>query len=242
MNAGDRLIRITTAGTVVALGCIAAVVSYRHALGVAQDHGETGVTAYLTPLTPDGLVLVASLVLLDAARRKAPAPVLARWALAMGIGGTVAVNVLHGLEHGPIGAVVAAWPAVTLVVVVELLMGVIRSRENATRWAGPVLASGGRAAGTLPVELGKPWPLPETGVPAAVASASQEVGPQVDGRVTDRSPWPDGREDEAVVTAREHFAEVLATGALPSIRAIRRELRVGHPRAVAIRDSLAAST
>ena len=31
--------------------------------------------------------------------------------------------------------------------------------------------------------------------------------------------------------AQEHFAEVLATGALPSLRSIRRECRVGAPRA-----------
>lgn len=42
-----------------------------------------------------------------------------------------------------------------------------------------------------------------------------------------------------VATAREHFREVLATGALPSVRAIRRGLRVGHPRATAIKAALA---
>ncbi len=121
-----RLIRFSAAAVVVGIGTIAAYVSYRHALEVVRGHGETGPTALLSPLTIDGLVYVASMVLLDAARRGDRAPALARWALALGIGATVAVNVLHGIAHGPVGATIAAWPAVTLVVVVELLMGMIR--------------------------------------------------------------------------------------------------------------------
>ncbi|MFD0538137.1 DUF2637 domain-containing protein [Actinomadura luteofluorescens] len=105
------MIRASTAATVVGIGGIAAVVSFRHALEVVRDNGESGVTAYLTPLTVDGLVFTASMVLLDAARRGDRAPMLARVALALGIAATVAVNVLHGLAHGPVGAVVGAWPS-----------------------------------------------------------------------------------------------------------------------------------
>jgi hypothetical protein len=35
---------------------------------------------------------------------------------------TLAANVAHGLGHGPVGAAVAAWPAVALVGSYELLM------------------------------------------------------------------------------------------------------------------------
>ncbi|MDB4873521.1 MAG: hypothetical protein JWL97_4525 [Gemmatimonadales bacterium] len=123
---GDKLIRASAAFVVVGVAGVAAFVSYRHAYEVATAHGETGVTASLIPFTIDGLVFVASMVMLDSARRGQSAPTLAKWALALGIGSTVAVNVLHGIAHGPVGAVIAAWPAVTLVVVVELLMGMIR--------------------------------------------------------------------------------------------------------------------
>jgi hypothetical protein len=44
--------------------------------------------------------------------------------------------------------------------------------------------------------------------------------------------------DLALSTARERFADALSAGETPSIRAIRRELRVGHPRAVRIRAAL----
>jgi hypothetical protein len=66
---------------------------------------------------------------LDSARRKAPVPALARWLLGLGIARPLAANVAHGLGHGLIGAVVAAWPAVTLIGSYELLMMVIRSSQ-----------------------------------------------------------------------------------------------------------------
>src|SRR5260370_14227481 len=43
-------------------------------------------------------------------------PVLVRWLLGLGVAGTLAANVAHGLGHGPVGAAAAAWPAVALVV------------------------------------------------------------------------------------------------------------------------------
>ena len=77
------------------------------------------------PLTVGGLVYASSMVLLDSARRKVPG--LARRLLGRGIAATLAANVAHGLGHGLIGAAVAAWPAVALVVSCELLMMIIGS-------------------------------------------------------------------------------------------------------------------
>src|SRR5690606_6568410 len=126
----DRLIRAGAALVVFTLGAIAAVISYRHAYTLAVQHGETGTPAALVPVTADGLLLVAGLVMLDAARRGVPAPALARLALALGIVATIAANLAHGIAHGVVGALVAAWPAVTLILTVELLMGMIRARQD----------------------------------------------------------------------------------------------------------------
>lgn len=200
----DRIIRITTAAAVVVIGAIAAVVSFRHALEVVRVHGESGPTSYLAPLTVDGLVLVASMVLLDCSRHGEPSPVLARGALGLGIGATVAVNVLHGIAHGPIGATVAAWPAVCLVLVVELLMGMIRRSRR------PPVAVEGPQVSDIPTD--------------AETQGNASVGPQP---------------DPLVATARDRFAEVLSAGSVPSVRAIRRELRIGHPKAVRVKEELA---
>jgi hypothetical protein len=68
----DRLIRITTALAVATVAAVAAVISYRHAYELVSTHGETGVTARLMPFTVDGLILAASMLILDANRRHQP--------------------------------------------------------------------------------------------------------------------------------------------------------------------------
>lgn len=97
----DRLIRITTALAVATVATVAAVISYRHAYELVSTHGETSATARLVPFTVDGLILAASMLILDANRRNQPAPALARWCLAAGILATIGANLAHGLGHGP---------------------------------------------------------------------------------------------------------------------------------------------
>ncbi|MFV2179783.1 DUF2637 domain-containing protein [Actinomadura sp. LOL_016] len=126
----DRLIRLTTALAVVAVAAVAAVISYSHAFELVRAHGETGVTARLVPLTVDGLIWAASMVILDASRRQRPIPALAKWSLATGIVATVGANVAHGAAHGPIGALVSAWPALALVGSFELLMTLTRTASR----------------------------------------------------------------------------------------------------------------
>jgi len=94
---------------------------------VVRAHGESGLTARLEPATIDGLVYSSSMVILYAARHRLPAPGLARWLLALGIVATLAANVAHGWSDGPVGAVVAAWPAASLVGGYELLLWLIRT-------------------------------------------------------------------------------------------------------------------
>ena len=70
------------------------------------------------------------MVMLGSARRGVQVPALVRWLLALGIVATLAANVAHGLGHGPIGTMVAAWPGVALVGSYELLMMIIRSTQT----------------------------------------------------------------------------------------------------------------
>jgi Protein of unknown function (DUF2637) len=126
----DRLIRATTAFAVLAVAGVAAIISYQHAYELVSSHGEAGVTARLLPFTVDGLIWAASMVVLDASRRNHRVPRLAAWSLAAGIVATVGANLAHGLGHGPIGAVVSAWPALALVASFELLMLLIRTQRQ----------------------------------------------------------------------------------------------------------------
>ena len=116
----NRAIRLSTAAAVLAVAGIAAYVSYWHAYAVVRAHGESGITARLEPATIDGLVYASSMVVLYAAQHRVPVPSLARWPLGLGIAATLTANMAQGWSHGPVGAVVAAWPAVSLVGSYEL--------------------------------------------------------------------------------------------------------------------------
>ncbi|MEV5706016.1 DUF2637 domain-containing protein [Actinoallomurus sp. NPDC052274] len=126
----DRVIRATTALAVIGVAAVAAVISYRHAYELVRSHGESGTTARLVPLTVDGLIWAASMVVLDANRRTRAVPPLALWSLGVGIVATIGANLAHGVGHGPIGALVSAWPALALVGSYELLMMLIRNEHR----------------------------------------------------------------------------------------------------------------
>ena len=138
----DRAIRVSTAIAVLAVAGVAAYVSYWHAYAVVCAHGESGVTARLEPATIDGLVYASSMVNLYAARHRLPVPALARWLLVLGIIATLAANMAQGWSHGPVGAVIAAWPAVSLVGSYELLVWIIRTAAAGDLGRGPAADHG----------------------------------------------------------------------------------------------------
>jgi hypothetical protein len=118
---------------VLTVAGVAAYVSYWHVYGVIRAHGESGITARLEPATIDGLVYASSMVMLYAARHRVTVPSLARWLLGLGIAATLTANMAQGWSHGLVGAVVAAWPAVSLVGSYELLVWLIRTSGTAER-------------------------------------------------------------------------------------------------------------
>jgi hypothetical protein len=180
MSGTDRAIRLSTAAAVLAVAGIAAYVSYWHAYAVVRAHGETGITARFEPATIDGLVYASSMVVLYAARHWLPVPSLACWLLARGIAATLTANMAQGWAHGPVGAVVAAWPAASLVGSYELLVWLIRTSRAADRGPSPAHLRDGaacRAARRL--------------VPASAADGER---PGANQRGTSDPPcWPAGR-------------------------------------------------
>ena len=193
MTTTGQIIRWSTAGAVIGVAAVAAVASYEHAYALVRAHGETGWIGPLVPLTVDGLIYASSMVLLDSARREVRVPALARWLLGLGIAATLAANVAHGLGHGPVGAAVAAWPAVALVGSYELFMTIIRGTRNPDGGVsetepvpvgcirgGPVAGTGCRGVrrrcGGLPRSLGPGYPLaPARGAAARAAGTRVSV-------------------------------------------------------------------
>src|SRR5260370_10148338 len=126
----DRLIGSVAALAVATVAAIAGVIASHHAYELVRDHGGAGLRARLVPLTVDGLIVAASMLILDASRGNQPVPALARWCLGTGIVATIGANLAHGLGHGPIGALVSAWPALALAGSFELLMTLIRTGKQ----------------------------------------------------------------------------------------------------------------
>ena len=239
VNGGvDRAIRVSTAAVVLAVAGIAAYISYWHAYAVVREYGETGETARLEPATIDGLVYASSMVILYAARHRFPVPRLARWMLALGILASLAVNVAQGWSHGLVGAVVAAWPAVSLVGSYELLAWIIRTAATggpdhvpAADHHRPMADHAGTGPWTAPGSAGGAGPVnrygqviglaPATGdnpqfpVPAAVADRRTSAGLSVPDHPDHRVPAADhaDRVDQAADHANQVPGPLPAAGA-----------------------------
>jgi Protein of unknown function (DUF2637) len=215
---GDKLIRFTTAVAVASVAAIAAVVSYSHIYDLGRTHGQSGVAARLLPLSVDGLILAASLTLLLAARNSQRAPALPRFALWLGIGGTVAANLAYGLPYGPVGAVLSAWPGAAFVLGIEILLGSLR-RSQAVPETAPVAA-----ADAVPEAAPAPGSARTRTAPKALPRSASRA----------RRGTPAQRDPVTV------FAAELERGELPAIRTLKRELGIGQEKAVQIRQELSA--
>ena len=64
-----RSLAITRIAATAVIAGIAGWVSYQHMLGVAARYGETGLNPYLLPISVDGLIVVASISLVELAGR-----------------------------------------------------------------------------------------------------------------------------------------------------------------------------
>jgi hypothetical protein len=99
-----------------AVAAIAAVASYSHMRSVAIDYGQSEMIATLLPLSVDGLVIVGAAAIGDGRARTWSA-----WlAFFAGVGASIAANVLAARPEA-IARVISAWPAVALLLVVEVL-------------------------------------------------------------------------------------------------------------------------
>jgi Protein of unknown function (DUF2637) len=158
---GDRLIRLATAAVVCAVAGFAAVVSYSHIYDLGRFHGQNGTAARLLPLSVDGLILAASLVLLHEARNGRDAPGLSRLMLWLGIAATVGANIAYGAGFGLLGALISAWPAVAFIGAVEMVMQLVRrargpqANQNVSAVPGNVQQAV-RAAYAASVAAGQP--------------------------------------------------------------------------------------
>jgi len=116
-------------GTVLTLAAVAAYMSYGHLRAVAESHGEDA--AALFPISVDGLIVAASLVLLVQRRSGQPGGALPWAGLLLGIAATIAGNIASA-EPNTVARLVAAWPPCAFALAYEFLLSLLRPPAPAT--------------------------------------------------------------------------------------------------------------
>ncbi|MGW4641782.1 DUF2637 domain-containing protein [Sphaerisporangium sp. NPDC004334] len=129
---GDRLIRGVAVLVLLGVAGAAAYVSYHHFYGLAIALGERHDMAVLYPAMSDGVIVMASLVMVYCSRRRLPVPVLAWASLAVGGIVTLVANVAHGWNGGMGSRLLSALAPVAFVGAYELLMWLVRTGRKAT--------------------------------------------------------------------------------------------------------------
>src|SRR5436190_16022934 len=114
---GPRIARNISAGLVAS---IAAWSSYSHMAHVALRYGERPEVAHVLPLSVDGMLVVASVAMVDDKRAGRRVRTSARVAFAVGVVASIAANIAAA-HPSPGARIVAGWPALALLLVVELL-------------------------------------------------------------------------------------------------------------------------
>lgn len=112
--------------TMAALAAVCAVISYNDGLLLIRLAGAHGRVAYLYPLLPDGLIVISTAAMYEAARAGIPRP---RWAIAgivVGAGLTVAMNAGAGAVQSWLFALADLFVPVVFFVALEILIWLIR--------------------------------------------------------------------------------------------------------------------
>lgn len=103
-----------------AVAGIAGYASYWHQVDVAMMAGERDELAHLLPLSVDGLLIVASVAMVDARAEGRKPSWKTKLGFAIGIAASIGANVMSA-QPTLLGRGVAAWPALALLLVVEIL-------------------------------------------------------------------------------------------------------------------------
>jgi len=144
--------------TVATITAITAAISYEHEYQLARRHGQAPWVSSLLPFTVDGMILGASVVLVWAASvgiRRPARPVLV---LLVGIGATIGANLASGIGDGWLGAAVAAWSGLALILISDVAMWLMAALRKVA--AGELLRPAAACSHPAPpVTLAEALPL-----------------------------------------------------------------------------------
>jgi hypothetical protein len=105
---------------IVAVAGIAAYASYSHMRDLAIEHGQSGTVAALLPISVDGMLIVATVAMKEDRANGLKVRLWAWVAFVLGVLASVVANVLAA-DDDLTSRVISAWPAVALLLVIEVL-------------------------------------------------------------------------------------------------------------------------
>ena len=240
--------RRTAIVVVSVIAAVAAYVSFRHQYGLAISAGEPAAMAWTLPVLIDGVIFMASLVMLDTSRRGERSPWLARLALAAGALATLAANVAEGWSGGWVSRLISAVAPVVLVVSYELLMGMLRRSPQALAEpeAEPVEVTGDRPGDQEEPQGDLPAPdVPATVEEAAALAYARSVfshEPLSERKLADRFKLTRGAARNIIgeVVTKAVSSHLAGTGELPDADRIARLNGITVRRATEVLDAVAA--
>lgn len=175
------LTTFTSRAAAALVAAVAGVISYGHIRQVANASGETELAAALLPLGIDGLIVVATLAMLEDKRAHRYPRLSARYALVFGVVSTIAFNVGSAAPTWTARAV-AAVPALSFLIAVEVLARSGRPRPAADD------STAAEVSTPPPSDVDNPAPAVSTTRPARkVAPRRQNTAEQV-ARIVARTP------------------------------------------------------
>jgi hypothetical protein len=192
--------------------------SWQHQYELSVRLGQAHWVAGMQPLSVEGLIAGATLVIWYAARYRHGFPWGAYLVLLAGVGQTVLMNLGAGYRWPWLGPEISVWPAVAFVAGYEMAVWMVRKRAESARpvrheTSGAPAIPPGRGAGT-----GLP-PVPDDEEPRRVRSSRAAVRP----------PVPAASVDEAALLAG--LTEMLARGERPAFASWARE-KTGNARSL----------
>jgi len=166
-------VRWAAVGTVLTLAGVAAFMSYGHLRAVAESQGEDA--AALFPISVDGLIVAASLVLLVQRRGGQPGGALPWAGLLLGIAATIAGNVASA-EPTTVARLVAAWPPIAFAISYEYLLTLLRPADpRPVAGPAPAAVPVGGAGEPAPAERETRVPPPPAAVPFPAAEPASRA-------------------------------------------------------------------
>ncbi|MGS2619474.1 DUF2637 domain-containing protein [Micromonospora sp. LZ34] len=177
-----RVARTTSAAVVAG---VAAIASYSHMRQLAAEHGQPPILSNLLPISVDGMLIVASAVLADDRAAGRPGRMSARVSFLTGVVASIVANVLAAPDN-LVARVISAWPALALLLVVEMLTGgqpapAVPSTKKEVEET-PVRAAQGGGPDTAP-QSSQPRSVPRKATPGKTPPAGNGARPSAAERV-----------------------------------------------------------